>query len=87
MMEVPDSLAAWAQAPDSLAAWAQARLTEIETKLAFAEDLLDTLNQTVVRQQDQIDSLQRQLRLLNDRLKDARPDESRTPRDDIPPHY
>ncbi|TXH77087.1 MAG: SlyX family protein [Thiobacillus sp.] len=86
-METPDNPAAWAQAPDSLAAWAQARLTEIETKLAFAEDLLDTLNQTVVRQQDQIDSLQQQLRLLNDRLKDARPDESRTLRDDIPPHY
>jgi len=87
MMEVPDNPTAWAQAPDSLAAWAQARLTEIETKLVFAEDLLDTLNQTVVRQQDQIDSLQQQLRLLNDRLKDARPDESRTLRDDIPPHY
>ncbi|MBW8364556.1 MAG: SlyX family protein [Rhizobium sp.] len=87
MMEVPDNPTTWAQAPDSLTAWAQARLTEIETKLAFAEDLLDTLNQTVVRQQDQIDSLQQQLRLLNDRLKDARPDESRTLRDDIPPHY
>ena len=73
--------------PDSLAAWAQARLTEIETKLAFAEDLLDTLNQTVVRQQGQIDSLQQQLRLLNERLKDSQPDETRTPRDEIPPHY
>lgn len=73
--------------PDSLAARAQARLTELETKLAFAEDLLDTLNQTVARQQLQIDSLQQQLRLLNDRLKDARPDETRTPRDEIPPHY
>ncbi len=87
MMEAPDNPTAGAQAPDSLAAWAQARLTEIETKLAFAEDLLDTLNQTVVRQQDQIDSLQQQLRLLNDSLKDAQPDESRTLRDDIPPHY
>jgi SlyX protein len=65
----------------------EVRLTEIETKLAFAEDLLETLNQTVVRQQDQIDSLQQQLRLLNERLKDSRPDETRTPRDEIPPHY
>ncbi|MBN8778674.1 SlyX family protein [Thiobacillus sp.] len=64
-----------------------ARLTELETKLAFAEDLLETLNQIVVRQQDQIDSLQQQLRLLNERLKDSRPDETRTPRDEIPPHY
>ena len=73
--------------PDSLAAWAQARLTELETKLAFAEDLLETLNQTVARQQGQIDSLQQQLRLLHQQLKDAVPDETRTPRDEIPPHY
>ena len=73
--------------PDSLAAWAQARLTELETKLAFAEDLLDTLNQTVARQQAQIDLLQEQLRLLHRQLQDVRPDETRTPRDEIPPHY
>lgn len=76
------------ESPDNLAARAQARLTELESKLAFAEDLLDTLNHTVVRQQDQIDSLQQQLRLLNERLKDTRPDdETRTLRDEIPPHY
>ena len=65
----------------------ESRLTEIETKLAFAEDLLETLNQTVARQQGQIDSLQQQLRLLHQQLKDAVPDETRTPRDEIPPHY
>ena len=73
--------------PDSLAADAQARLTELETKLAFAEDLLETLNQTVARQQGQIDSLQQQLRLLHQQMKEAAPDEVRTPRDDIPPPY
>lgn len=75
------------EAPDSLAAWTQDRLTELETKLAFAEDLLEALNQTVVRQQGQIDALQQQLRLLHQRLKEALPDEARTPRDEIPPHY
>lgn len=74
------------QLPDSLAAWAQARLTELESKLAFAEDLLDTLNQTVVRQQGQIDSLQQQLRLLHQRLQDVLPNDD-NPRDEIPPHY
>ena len=73
--------------PDSLAAWAQARLTELETKLAFAEDLLETLNQTVARQQGQIDSLQQQLRLLHQQLKDAQADDASSPRDEIPPHY
>ncbi len=65
----------------------ESRLTELETKLAFAEDLLETLNQTVARQQGQIDSLQQQLRLLHQQLKEAVPDEARTLRDEIPPHY
>lgn len=65
----------------------ESRLTELETKLAFAEDLLDTLNQTVIRQQGQLDSMQQQLRLLHQRLQDVRPDEVNTPRDEIPPHY
>ena len=73
--------------PDSLAAWAQARLNELEAKLMFAEDLIDTLNQTVVRQQAQLDSMQQQLRLLHQQMKDARPDEAGSPRDEVPPHY
>ncbi len=63
------------------------RLNELEAKLAFAEDLIDTLNQTVIRQQGQIDSMQQQLRLLHQRLQEALPDETRTPRDELPPHY
>jgi SlyX protein len=63
------------------------RLTELETKLAFAEDLLETLNQTVIRQQGQLDLIQQQLRLLHQQLQDALPDAARTPRDEVPPHY
>ncbi len=65
----------------------ESRLTELETRLAFAEDLLETLNQTVIRQQAQLDSMQQQLRLLHQQLQDALPDEARTLRDEIPPHY
>lgn len=65
----------------------ESRLIELETKLAFAEYLLETLNQTVTRQQGQIDSLQQQLRLLHQQVKDARPDDTSSPRDEIPPHY
>jgi SlyX protein len=66
----------------------EARLTELETKLAFAEDLLETLNQTVIRQQGQIDLVQQQLRLLHQRLQAVLPDDdARSPRDEIPPHY
>ena len=73
--------------PDSPAAWAQARLNELEAKLTFAEDMIDSLNQTVVRQQAQLDSMQQQLRLLHQRMQDAAPDDARSPRDEIPPHY
>jgi SlyX protein len=73
--------------PDSFAASAQARLTELEAKLALTEDLVDTLNQTVIRQQAQLDSMQQQLRLLHQRIKDVAPEETRSLRDELPPHY
>lgn len=63
------------------------RLTELETKLAFAEDLLDTLNRTVVRHQARLDLLQEQLRLLNQRMQEARSDAPRSPGEEVPPHY
>ena len=66
----------------------ESRLTELETKLAFAEDLLETVNQTVIRQQRQLDSLQEQFRLLHQQVRDSQSDaEPGTPRDEIPPHY
>ncbi|WP_296630085.1 MULTISPECIES: SlyX family protein [unclassified Thiobacillus] len=64
-----------------------ARLNELEAKLAFAEDMIETLNQTVIRQQGQLDLLQQQLRLLHQQLQAALPDEARNLRDEIPPHY
>lgn len=73
--------------PDNLAAGTQARLNELEAKLTFAEDMIDSLNQIVVRQQAQLDSMQQQLRLLHQRMQDAAPDDARSPRDEVPPHY
>ncbi len=63
------------------------RLDELEAKLAFAEDLIETLNQTVIRQQKQMDSLQDQLRLLHQQIRDSQPEEEANPREEIPPHY
>lgn len=63
------------------------RLDELETKLAFAEDLIETLNQTVIRQQRQLDSLQEQLRLLHQQMRDSPSDEPASLREEIPPHY
>ena len=36
----------------------EAKLNELEAKMSLAEDLLDALNRTVFRQQQQIDRLQ-----------------------------
>jgi SlyX protein len=65
----------------------EARVTELEVKLAFAEDLLETLNQTVFRQQEQIDRLQQEVRALRQQMLLAQPAEPRSLRDEIPPHY
>jgi SlyX protein len=63
------------------------RVTELEVKLGFAEDLIDTLNQTVFRQQEQLDLLQRQLIELNRRVQAAEAHEQRDPSEELPPHY
>jgi SlyX protein len=64
------------------------RLNELEAKLAFAEDLIETLNETVIRQQGQIDSLQQQIRLLYEQMQSgSTSSEPRNLRDEIPPHY
>jgi SlyX protein len=65
----------------------EARLNELESKLAFAEDLIETLNETIIRQQGQIDLMQHQLRLLNEQLQSPSTNEPRNLRDEIPPHY
>ncbi len=65
----------------------ESRLTELEAKMSFVEDLLDVLNQTVFRQQEKIDLLERQIRLLHEQIRALQPDEERDPRDEIPPHY
>jgi SlyX protein len=62
------------------------RITGLEVKLAFADDLLDQLNRTVYRQQQQIEQLARELVELRQRI----PEEGATPEgvsDDQPPHY
>lgn len=65
----------------------ESRLNEVEVKLSFAEDLLETLNRTVYRQQQQIDRLQREVRELREQLMAAAPPEGRSLREEIPPHY
>ncbi|TNF51692.1 MAG: SlyX family protein [Burkholderiales bacterium] len=73
--------------PAATAANHEHRLTRLEEKLAFAEDLLDTLNATVSRQQEAIELLARELVRLRRKQVDDDPDHPVQPPDERPPHY
>ncbi|MDP1955040.1 MAG: SlyX family protein [Polaromonas sp.] len=63
------------------------RLTDLEIKASFGEDLLEQLNQVVIRQQQQIDLLIREVGRLHQPANEAgAPGVSRAG-DDLPPHY
>lgn len=63
------------------------RLTELEIKASFTEDLLDKLDQIVTRQQDQIDRLTREVQFLRQQAPNEGPVPQRNLRDELPPHY
>lgn len=67
------------------------RITELEIKLSLTEDMVEELNRTVFRQQEQLDLLQAQLRHVYGQMKaSTEAAEVTTPfslRDEIPPHY
>ncbi len=63
------------------------RLTELEIKASFTEDLLDQLNLIITRQQDQIDSLLRELAALRQQEPETGAPVFRSLMDDLPPHY
>lgn len=64
------------------------RLTDLEIKASYADDLLDTLNALVAKQQEQIDLLLREVSRLRQRgADDGQPAGPRDPRDELPPHY
>jgi SlyX protein len=63
------------------------RLTDLEIKATFTEDLLEQLDQVIVRQQQQIDLLMREVARLRQPATDAHEGPLRNLRDDLPPHY
>ena len=65
----------------------EARLTELEIKLSYTEDLLDTLNALVADQQQDIAMLLREVALLRQQGAEPGIAASRNPRDELPPHY
>jgi SlyX protein len=69
------------------AARTEHRLTELEIKASYTEDLVDQLNEIIVRQQAQIDLLMRELAALRQQGAAADSESSRSLRDELPPHY
>jgi len=63
------------------------RLTQLEVKASFAEDLLDKLDQIIIRQQDQIDRLEREVQWLRQQTPQEDTAAPRNLRDELPPHY
>jgi len=63
------------------------RLTNLEIKASFTEDLLDKLDQVIIRQQDQIDRLTREVQLLRQQAPAEGSGSQRNLRDELPPHY
>lgn len=63
-------------------------IMDLQTRLAFQEESLEAINLTVVRQQSEIDMMQREILRLKemiDDIREANSSESNT--DEVPPHY
>ena len=64
------------------------RLSDLEIKASFTEDLLDQLNLTIYRQQQQIDDLIRVVSDLRKQLPEAgAPGTGQAILNERPPHY
>lgn len=63
------------------------RVTRLEERSAFAEDLAERLNEVIVRQQDQIDLLVRELARLKQQAASSEAPGFRSLREELPPHY
>jgi SlyX protein len=60
------------------------RITNLEIKLSFTEDLIEKLNETVYKQQQQIEFLYRELKAAKEQASSGG---SGSLKDEIPPHY
>ena len=66
----------------------ETRLDELETRLAFQDDVINTLSEQVARQEMDIRELWEAKRLLHKQLKDDSPSNIKSEQDETPPpHY
>jgi SlyX protein len=63
------------------------RLTDLEIKATYTEDLVEQLEQVIIRQQQQIDLLLREVAELRQPAAEGTLTASRNLRDELPPHF
>lgn len=64
------------------------RLDDIETKIAFQDNMIRELNEVVCRQQDRIDELSETCRHLEKQIRSMSGVSTEiNPKDEKPPHY
>ena len=66
---------------------ADQRLTNLEIKASFAEDQLEQLDKVIIRQQQQIELLIREVAQLRQQSVDSGVGAPRNLRDELPPHF
>lgn len=62
------------------------RVDALEARVAYQDDTIETLNETITAQWKQLDALTRQLAALNDRLQEGET-QAPAPANERPPHY
>lgn len=64
------------------------RIDELESQVAFHDELIESLNTTVARQDREILELKHQFKRLSERLKEmGETAAGAVPQDETPPHY
>lgn len=62
------------------------RIDALEMRIAYQDDTIETLNQTITAQWKQIDALTRKIAELGERLQEAKAN-APGPANERPPHY
>ncbi len=63
------------------------RIDTLEERVAFQDDAIETLNQTITKQWALIDALTRKVEGLTDQLRESQASASHGPQHEPPPHY
>ena len=66
----------------------ETRIEQLEMKVAFQEDNIDTLNNEIFEQQRKLQLLSEQVALLATKLKETQPNQLASEKEETPPpHY